>query len=236
MALDKNFSDRIERIGPPQRCEPLTPEQDSRLSRQLPNSFMEFLRVFGFGDYFDRKVQYCDPEVFSSILALIFGADPDFSHRDCFVVGYSAFGRLVCWSQRHDHFEIDLVDMRLTSSKLAPTQLVLPAHLAGRERSRDPDLLARSLLPYDNKDYEEFDVQDEPMFARCRTAHGDLERGQCYGYFPAIATVGLDSPMRRVENIQRVASLEHFAILAQMGTFHLMKLERGRYSALRPIG
>lgn len=234
--MDKNFSDRVARIGSPQRCIPLTAEQDARLSRRLPDSFMEFLRTFGFGDYFNRKLQYCDPAEFSPVLALVFGADPDFSHKDCFVIGHSAFGRLVCWSERHDHFEIDLVDMRLTSSKLAPTQLVLPAHLANRERSTDPNVLARSLLPYESKDYEEFDVLDQPMFDRCCAMHGDLERAECYGYFPAIATVGLNSPTRRAENIKRVAALEHFAILAQLGTFHLMRLERGQYTAVRSIG
>ncbi|EJC83435.1 hypothetical protein Rleg4DRAFT_6823 [Rhizobium leguminosarum bv. trifolii WSM2297] len=236
MAMDKNFSDRIERIGSPRRRIPLTAERDARLSLHLPDSFLEFLRTFGFGDYFDRKLQYCDPTEFSPVLALVFGNDPEFSHKDCFVVGHSAFGRLVCWSKRHDHFEIDLVDMRLSSSKLAPTQLVLPPHLANRQRSTDPNILARSLLPYESKDYEEFDARDQPMFERCRAMHGSLERTDCYGYFPALATVGLDSAMRHVENIKRVAALEHFAILAQLGTFRLMWLERGQYTAVRVIG
>ncbi|WP_244446718.1 GAD-like domain-containing protein [Neorhizobium galegae] len=234
--LDSFFEDTIAEIGPPQRCIPMTPEQENRLSKQLPASFMAFLLQYGFGDYFDRKVQYCDPAEFSPILALVFAGDPDFSHRDCFVVGYSAFGRLICWSQRHDQFEIDLVDLRMTSRKLAPTQFILPPGTIKRERSTDPNVLARSLLVSDQRDYEEFDAQDQPMFARCRAMHGDLERNECYGYFPAIATVGLDSPVRRVENIRRVAALEHFAILAQLGTFHLMRLERGQYTAVRPIG
>jgi hypothetical protein len=92
------------------------------------------------------------------------------------------------------------------------------------------------MLPSENKTYEEFDSLDQPMFDRCVAAHGPLERGECYGYFPAVATVGLDSPMRRLENIRRVKALEHFAILAQLGTFHLMKLERGAYVSVRPIG
>lgn len=234
--LDDFFSEVIDDIGPPQRAVPLTAEQDQRLSKVLPASFMAFLRKYGFGDYFNRRLQYCDPSEFSEILALVFGADPDFSHKDCVVVGYSAFGRLICWSQRHDHFEIDLVDLRLTSSKLAPTAFVLPPGLPKRERSTDPDILARSLLPSKNKTFEEFDFQGQPMFDRCVSTHGALERGECYGYFPATAMVGLDSPSRRVENIKRVAAREHFAILAQLGTFHLMKLEKGQYTAIRSIG
>jgi hypothetical protein len=236
VSMDKNFADRIARIGEPQRCEPLTAEQETRLKSHLPNSFMDFLRSFGFGDYFDRKLQYCDPDLLSPILALVFKADPDFSHKDCFAVAYSAFGRLLCWSERHDHFEIDLVDLRLTSSKLAPTQFVLPAHLANRPRSTDKNVLARSLLPYERKDYEEFDADDQPMFERCRAAHGELSRGECYGYFPAVATVGPDSPLRRLENIQRASAVEHFAILAQLGPVRLMQLERGRYTNIRTIG
>jgi hypothetical protein len=234
--LDSNFVDRIERIGPPQRCIALTAEQDARLLEQLPHSFMDFLRQFGFGDYFNRRLQYCNPADFRSVLALVFAADPDFSHTDCHVVGYTAFGKLQCWSERHDHVVIDLVDLRLTSSKLAPTNFVMPAHLPKRERSTDPNVLARSLLPYEKEEFEEFDADDKPMFERCVAMHGPLERGECYGYFPAIAMFGNDSPMRRIENIKRVAALEHFAILAQMGTFNLMRLEKGQYTAVRPIG
>ena len=234
--LDSFFVDTIDEIGPPQRCIPLTVEQDDRLSKCLPSSFMNFLRAYGLGDYFDRKVQYCDPAEFSPILALVFGADSDFSHKDCFVVAHSAFGRLICWSERHDHFEIDLVDLRLTSSKRAPTKFILPPGFEKRERSSDPNILARSLLVSDCRDYEEFDAQGKPMFDRCIASYGRLERDECYGYFPAIATVGLDSPIRRLENIRRVKALEHFAILAQLGTFHLMKLERGQYTVIRPIG
>ncbi|WP_235882998.1 GAD-like domain-containing protein [Rhizobium rhizophilum] len=233
--MDKNFLERIDRIGQPQRCEALTSEQDMRLSRHLPEAFMMFLRKYGFGDYFGRKLQYCDPDLLSPILELLFKRDPDFGIEDCFVVAYSAFGRLVCWSERHDHFEIDLIDQRLTSSELAPTQFVLPPHLANRPRSTDPNILARSLLPYESKDYEEFDSSDQPMFERCQNLHGKLERGECYGYFPAIASVGQLSPARKIENIKRVQALEHFSILAQLGAVRLMRLERGQYSQVRLI-
>ncbi len=233
--LDDFFVDTIANIGPPQRCVALVKEQEFRLSKILPGSFMDFFRQHGIGDFFDRRIQYCDPGEFSQVLGLLFRSDEEFSHSDCFVVGYSAFGRLICWSRRHAQFEIDLVDMRVTSRKLAPASFVsLPGPV--RERSTDENVLARSLLPSRSKNYEEFDANGQPMFERCVAMHGPLERGECYGYFPAIATVGLDSPMRRVENIRRVPALEHFAILAQLGTFHLMRLERGRYTAVRPIG
>lgn len=235
-ALTKDMLDRVKRIGPPQRCLSLTQRQVESLSSFLPKSFMSFLMHYGIGDYFNRKLSYCDPKDFSGILALVFKADPDFSHKDCFAVAYSAFGRLVCWSVRHDHFEIDLVDLRITSSKLAPTEFIRPANLPRRERSIDADVLARSLLPYDERDYEAFDSNDQPMFERCLKTYGMLDRGECYGYFPAIGMVGFDDTMRRIENIRRVKALEHFAILAQLGTFHLMRLERGQYTSVRPIG
>ncbi len=233
---NQDFSDRISRIGPPKRTAPLNQYQISDILCCLPESLLDFFCLYGIGDYFNRRVQYCYPLEFSPVLALIFGKDDEFSPEDCFVVGYSAFGRLLCWSQRQDVFFIDLVDLRLTSRKLAPAVFGNMDGLPARERSGDPNLLARSLLPFEPEDYEEFDANGQPMFERCVAMHGPLERGECYGYFPAIATVGLDSPMRRVENIRRIPALEHFAILAQLGTFHLMRLERGRYTSVRPIG
>lgn len=234
--LDKNFLDRIDRIGPPQRCEPLTPEQDMRLSAHLPESYMAFLRTFGFGDYWDRSLQYCDPEQFSSVLELVFREDADFSARDCFVVAYSAFGQLVCWSERHDHFEIDLVELHLTSDKLAPTKFAFPPHLAKLERSTDPNILARTLLPFDREDYEKFDVYNAPLLERCRQMYGDLERGECYGYFPESAAVGIKNLTWDIRKIRRVSAAEHFTDLAQIGEIHLMKRERGRYAPVRVIG
>ncbi|MEN3794832.1 GAD-like domain-containing protein [Fulvimarina sp. MAC3] len=234
--MDSFFGETIDDFGPPQRAVHLTLAQRKRLATHLPASFVEFVSIYGFGDYFNRKIQYCDPAPFSSILALVFQADPDFSHNDCFVVAYSAFGRLICWSKRHDHFEIDLVDQRVTSSKLAPTYFTKIAGLPKREWSNDPNVLARSLLPFEESDYEEFDATGEPMFARCVAAHGSLNRGECYGYFPAVALAGIDNPKRRLENIQRVQALEHFTLLAQLGSFYLMQLERGRYTAIREIG
>ena len=234
--MDSYYLDTINDLGPPQRCIPLSSEQDTRLSSHLPQSFMDFLRRYGFGDYFNRKLQYCDPADYVSVLALIFAADPEFSHKDCHILAYTAFGELHCWSERHDFITINLVDLRLTSAKLAPANFLVPSHLPKRERSTDPDVLSRSLIPYEKRQYEEFDANDQPLFERCVKVHGPLERGEVYGYFPAMAMVGNDSPMRRVENIRRVRALEHFAILAQMGTFHLMRLEQGQYTSVRPIG
>ena len=74
------------------------------------------------------------------------------------------------------------------------------------------------------------------MYERCQAMHGHLEAGECYGFFPALAVVGIGSPFRRVENIQRVKAMEHFAILAQMGDFHLMKTVPGGVAPVRRIG
>jgi len=92
----------------------------------------------------------------------------------------------------------------------------------------------------DNQPMEEFadflDIMGNPMYAACQKAHGKLEPGECYGFFPALAISGVFGPFRRVENIKRVKALEHFTILAQMDTFHLVRLAPEGYAPVRPIG
>jgi len=159
--------------------------------------------------------------------------DEDFSPKDCYVVSYTAFGVLNIWSERHEQFEIDLVDLWVTSSKLAPTEFAPIPETEGLTRSTDPNILARTLVPVRDTTY---DAMDELMFNRCVKMHGPLERGECYGFFPAIAMAGYNTRLRRVENIKRVSALEHFIFLAQLDTFHLVQLERGQYRQIRPIG
>lgn len=80
------------------------------------------------------------------------------------------------------------------------------------------------------------DFAGQAIFKRCVSAHGVLSLGECYGFFPALAMVGIESPMRKVENIRKVKTLEYFSILAQIQTLHLAKVGPTGIEIVREIG
>lgn len=73
----------------------------ARWRGRLPESMVGFWEEMGFGTMAEGSLTLCRPEDYSEVLAVLFGADPDFSARDCHLVGFSAFGELYIWSERH---------------------------------------------------------------------------------------------------------------------------------------
>ena len=60
----------------------------------------------------------------------------------------------------------------------------------------------------------------------------NLELGECYGFFPALAMGGAP----KLENLKRVKALVHFAFLAQLQPFTLMDYLARPIKAIRQIG
>jgi hypothetical protein len=232
--LHEDFACYARQHGAPLDAQVATQEQIDRLALTLPDSIVSFIKKYGFGSYFNKLYRMCDAEVFEDILALIFKADKDFSHKDCLIVGHSAFGFLWVWSKRHMLVRIDLPMGMIFSRELAPTSFK-DLMLAPRS-TIDPNRIATGLLPVDKDEADYPDVSGEPMYDRCRELYGTPDSGECFGFFPALAIRGISSPARRVENIQRVKALEHYALLAQLDTFYLTKLGPQGFEAVRPIG
>lgn len=224
--MHENFEYYLKNYGPIDNDEPADAEVIGRISRIYPPSLAGFIAEFGFPSFHSGLFRLCDPEDFRSILAMIFKADPDFSHRDCHVVGYSAFGVLKCWSPKYYGFDIELPLGAIYCSALT---------MPDWNPTASADHMASSLVP-DNEDVEFFDFNGEPMFARCLELYGKLRKGECYGFVPALAISGPYSPLRRVENIKRVSALEHFSILSQLEDFSLMKITPSDVVPLRKIG
>jgi len=224
--LHENFQYCLDEYNPSGKAEKLTAEQITRLEMLLPQPIMDFLKVHGFESFHNGLFQMCDPQIMRPLLAMIFKGDKDFHHRDCLVIGYTAFGQLICWSNILDDFYIFLPENTVYSRRLARPDAVVKA---------SKDHIASGIIP-DAEDVDFLDIMGNPMYEACQKAHGKLESGECYGFFPALAISGVFGPFRRVENIKRVKALEHFSILAQMDTFYLVHLASEGYVPVRPIG
>ncbi|KAB0677373.1 T6SS immunity protein Tdi1 domain-containing protein [Aureimonas leprariae] len=222
------------KIGPFARVRMPTEEQVARLGAELPPSLVWFLETYGFGECFDGLFRLSDAEPLRPVLALVFEADADLDHDDCSAVAYTAFGTVHLWSKRFGVLTVDLPAGQVFCQALAPT---LFKGMAETPRiPHNDDRMTTALLPFEMDDVDYSDADDEPMFARCVEQHGPLEPDECYGFFPALAIAGPSGPKRRVENIRRVKALEHFAILAQLATFHLTRIGPNGFEEVRRIG
>lgn len=224
----ENIQFYLDENALPDDIEKPSSEIMARMREIFPPSFADFLSEFGFCSFFDRGLQLCNPDEMRSLLPLIFGADKDFHHEDVHIYAYSAFGELYCWSNNLTDFTINLIEGMIFCNRLTYNY----------EVTATLDHIASMLLI--DRDYIDFyDYNDDLMLERCINQYGKPDKGQCYGFFPALALIGgSDSPMNKIDNIKKVQAFEHFAILAQLDSFYLTTTSRdgNSFVKVRPIG
>ncbi|MFS4439332.1 GAD-like domain-containing protein [Paracoccaceae bacterium GXU_MW_L88] len=226
--IDENFQYELKKAGQPSDVIYLSEDELSALSEKMPENLIDFIREVGLGVYYGGLYRMWPPEKFKPILALVFGADEDFSHKDCYVLGETAFGELWGWSEKWGIFRIDLPSAMVFCSNLTQTE----KNISEIDLSRFSSLI----FPIDEGDVDYYDYDDEVMYQRCVEAHQQPARDQCFGFFPALALSGVFGPNRSVENIRLVKALEHYTLLAQMDRFYLTTVDSDGYKPIRVIG
>ncbi len=220
--LSEDFEGFLEDYGVPQQAQELTPERALELRGHLPGSIIDFWLEYGFGSVLDGLFRFCDPADYRSILALLFKADKDFSHKDCHVYGYSAFGELYIWSEKHDVVNIELLKL-----KMSAVGLLRP------EDRISPDIeIGISLEDLEDNLDIEADHDEKLLFKRALKKVGKLNPGEVYGFKLAPALGGGET----LDALKKYSALEHFAILAQMGDLQLVDYSKFPAEFIRTIG
>ena len=179
------------------------------VNRDIPVGGRDLMRKYGaFSAYGGRMISCCDGFL-SAVLALIFGGDKDFHHRDVSCVAYTAFGKLLCWSKDLRKIEIDL--LRST--------VECPALFNEKKRNANPEILFGSLLSAIDVDtFDEEDDSGKLLFERAKERMGPLAYGQCYGFRLALPLGGY----RSLDKLEKLSAPEHFSFLAQLQPFTLI--------------
>lgn len=237
--MDRNFEKKFGRIGRSKAYDFPTQEAVAFARMHISETYAEFLNDHGYLMVRSGRFQFCPLDAFRSIVALIFKADPDFSHTDTHIVGYDAFAmEIMAWSERHNALTINLLEYEIYCSALAPSifafQHPLLKDMPKREVTKDS--LTRSLLPTDEDTGECWDWQGNKMFGQAGLNLGTLEPGQVFGFVPSLGMTGYDSRSRAIENVQRLSALEHFAIASQLKPFQLVRTVKGKKEVVREIG
>jgi hypothetical protein len=108
----------LKRSGPMEDAHPVAEDVIKAWTGTVPDLLIDVWHNHGLGTLQGGRLRLCLPSDFDGLLSQIFQADPDFSHQDCYVIGYSAFGHLILWSKRHWIVEVDLNSGILTAPGL----------------------------------------------------------------------------------------------------------------------
>jgi len=223
--MDRNFEYLVKKAGRPAKAEPFLPEEATRLRGKLPDGLLAMWTECGIGSWGHGRFQFCRPDRYGGVVTELLREDPEFSPEWTHVVGFSAFGTLLLWHEQWQVMQVDLVYLRARASK----------YRDGWTPSAPDVAIVSALTTAARRDA--FELYEDapgtpPMFERCAERYGELELGECYGLFPALALGGA----AHIANIRRVSALEHFAILAGLGRTTLMRYEGTRAIAVRELG
>ncbi len=225
--LNENFQYLIKKFGAPNPAQVMKANQEAKLRSQLPDSLVDFLKIYGFGQWLEGRFQFCRPDDYAAILEIVFKNDLDFDPKDCHIYGYSAFNKLFVWHRKYNNIFIDVVYQNVTSTITSDDEK------KNVEIKLGPNVVvAIELSGIGGPSYGGFDKDSKPLFPRALKTLGRLEFGECYGFVPALGLGG----EAKLENLQRVRALEHFSILASLGRFHLVDYATGQQKFVRYIG
>lgn len=186
----------------------------------LPEILLDFWSNQGIGTLSNGMLRVCLPNTFDGLLQQIFHSDSDFSHNDCHLIGYSAFGKLFVWSERHWMVTVDLISALVSA----------PCHDPANKLNANASLITGL---FRERDYlDQHDKDQKLLFKKAVKKLGKPGRGEAFGFMPALALGGNAD----LNNIRIVPALEHFSILAQLQPFNLISYLPGQAGLGRKIG
>jgi hypothetical protein len=230
------FAESLAELGAPLEGALPDDTQLARLRAQLPAVFVEMLAAHGFGHYNNRRFQFCDPELFRPLTDQLFRGDPDFDPKQCQLVGYTAFGEAVLWTGPHFVARLDFNTMQILCSDVAKSSVAMPAHLPQPAPSRDPNIRAQALLPFEPELIDFYDPYSDPLFDRAVAAFGALAAGEVFAFDPPLSAQPGVIPRQPLERMRRAPAFDAFSAAADAAPLVLVRIVRGRTEMVRPIG
>ena len=222
MELDRYFQEIVQTFGPPSGGRPASPETLEAMAGRVPQSLHDFWALHGFGIWHDGLFQLCDPVRYRPIAEAIFGSDSDIRAGSTYLIGMSAFGRLMFWNQPHRIVEANVLSLH-----------VYAAHLFRPKPNIPPEItIGTALFGTNDSVHDGYDADGNGMFARARKAFGPLKFDQIYApkLHPALGGA------LKLDNFRPASALEALALAAQAGPFELIDNSELPPKMVRQIG
>ena len=223
--MNELFAYKVEKFGAPANAEPFDAAAALQWRNKLPNGLLELWQEYGIGMWANGKFQFCRPDRYDSIVETIFQGDHQFQPSRTHLFGFGAFGDLLLWNEDLQNIAISLPYLRGSADVSEPDFKAYDQNVAISSTLTRIEA-DTSLTLFENTS------SAPPIFNKCRRRFGELEPGECYGLFPALALGGSTD----INSVKRVKALEHFSILAQLGPVRLVDYSGGSTRYIRNLG
>lgn len=212
----------IDRLGAPVGGRAIAESEIAPWRGRVPDQYLALIANVGIWFWYNGDFQLVEPLKYDPILRMVFGDDPDFKPDLCHVIGISAFGDMLVWSEEHHVVNIDFHFNSVRALKFFKPETKSDANSS----------LRISLSSLQEIPYNAYDDDGKPLFKRAVKAYGPLSFGEIYALklHPA-----LGGPMR-LENFRRASALEALAIAAQAAPFVLKDLMARPPRIVRQLG
>lgn len=221
--LSESFLEAINKYGEPDKTQHLNEPEISSLPDFFPDSLIDFYKHYGRCVFKSGVIQVCHPDDMKPVLSLIFKADKDFSHKNCYVYCYTCFGTLHFLHEKYGYGYLNLILGEIFLRNLTKGIVDISK------------IYNTIYVPFSlsYEDHDQDDIQNKPLFKRAKKRCGPLDIGECYGFAPILALGGAAT----IENVRRFKALEHFSMVAQTVDYNLISVEGyGKSRTVRPIG
>lgn len=191
-----------------------TSDQIKQYEGELPSRLLNYWEAYGWGAFGNGMFWLVDPTGFTSTL--------DAWCRDlvdidgAYVIGRSAFGKLMVWKKGHGKF-MHIVPFEHTILTFAPNKFVQ----AGKEDFSFGVMISQ--VDPGSLDYE--DKREKPLFKRALKKLGPLEEDEMYAFVPALSLGGA----AEVASLEKVMMKEHLHFLAELGEAEVWHLDASRF-------
>jgi hypothetical protein len=198
-----------EEFGPPFARRDVPPEKIEKFRGKLPDKLLEYWKEYGWCGYAKGLFWTVDPDEWEDALEDWIGETP-FMERDAYyVIGRSAFGKLVLWGTKTG------CSLKIT----APYGFVFPAFDAETFDRRGPDKALQLFFSSSSRNqYDLTDLNEKPLFEQALAKLGPLDHDTMYGFVPALALGGEPS----LERLQKLDAHVHMSILSQVTELQVM--------------
>lgn len=216
------YQNALRKFGEPQDGSRLPSATLDSFRSHIPDSFLDFMSLHSAGKWLQGYFQFCNPDEYKSVLALVLDGDRDLKPERTHALGFSAFGELVAWNEDYKVVEINMLYGRVHCPELFSP-----------EPDMDPKITLGIVIgSVDAKSYDTPDERGKPMFKRLLLAHGELNVGQIYA--PKLHPA-LGGPIT-VDNLRPAAALAAMTIAAQATCFTLYNSAIASVPAVREVG
>ncbi len=205
--LSEDFEYALEKFGPPVGGTGPGDFDVEHFRGKIPHSLLDFWHLRGLGVWLNGYFQFCDPDKYRPILKYIFNNDMEFKAERCHLIGFSAFGNMLIWSEDYQITDVDMIGHQVSALRY-----VKP------DPSIKPDIaIGVAISAVDDPAYDAIDETGKDLFKRVLKAHGPVDFGQIYApkLYPAMGG------HITIENFRIASALEALSINAQSASFLL---------------